>query len=102
MVASLKEEKILKSESLCQGILGQQSNRERAFALIDILQRLGQKAFHSFFHALKINQAMFFHDIQKSINRKLSYYYPTYPGTICLTPTHLHPYLTIFPDVLYF
>ena len=72
MVASLQKAQIMKGERQSKKVLEKETNDEQVKALIDLLPKLGPKAFGAFFDALKLNQPQFAHDIQQSIKRKLT------------------------------
>ena len=71
MVASLKKTQIIKNENHSEKVLAKQRHEEQVKELIDLLPKLGPKAFDAFFNALKCNQPQFAHDVQQSIKRKL-------------------------------
>ena len=72
MVDSLKEAKIITpgNQRRLEAISGEQINSKKVEVLIDLLPKLGPKAFDAFFDALRVNQLQFYHDLEKLIKRK--------------------------------
>ena len=73
MVASLKKAQIMTTERQSKKVLEKQTKDEQVKELIDLLPKLGPKAFGAFFNALKCNQPQFAHDVQQLIKCKLTF-----------------------------